>query len=182
MKKALVFIILLILAAIVMIFAVNCDNDNNEIATGDFNINGIRITAPAIFWQNTEHGETLMLPLQAIVEELGYNFSFDARSGVIQVGDAIDLSIGDDMIYFHGWLVSIGAAPMVVDNTVAGLGFAELAADIEVAMVLEVVGIAVLAVAVEVARVVVVVVVVGIAVPAAAVVGIPLLLVQHHHL
>ena len=78
-------------------------------------VNGDEIDAPDAF--QTEDG-TLMVPLRAIVEKLGYDVNWDSATRSVRLGVAIHLWIGNTEVHFGRRAPqNISTAPVVVNAT-----------------------------------------------------------------
>lgn len=95
-----------------------------ESAQLEYSVNGKAIDAPGVY---VDENGTVMVPLRALAEELGYEVTVEwgATDKVIRLGHAISLSIGKDYYtYMRVAPISLGTAPLLQDgNTYVPLSF-----------------------------------------------------------
>ncbi|WP_069998333.1 copper amine oxidase N-terminal domain-containing protein [Cellulosilyticum sp. I15G10I2] len=78
-------------------------------------INDKKIASPAVY---TNDLNTLMVPLRAISEAVGFEVSWEERSKTIRVGKGISLAIDEDYYtYMKTAPIQLGTAPELVENT-----------------------------------------------------------------
>jgi len=85
---------------------------------GEIVVNGKIIDAQAPYWFNAGYGNNVvMVPLRAVAEELGYDVSWNASLESIQLGNSIQLWIGNYQVY-RGRMVPIelSVEPVILDN------------------------------------------------------------------
>ncbi len=82
--------------------------------TGEVLIDGIVVEAPAAYLKD----EVVMLPLRAVAEKLGFDVTWDAATRSVRLGNAINLSIGQDY-YTVGKMapITLGTAPQIVNHS-----------------------------------------------------------------
>ncbi|MCL2366087.1 MAG: copper amine oxidase N-terminal domain-containing protein [Oscillospiraceae bacterium] len=77
-------------------------------------VNGRQITAPAAY---QSVGGTMMLPLRAVAEALGYGVNWDGTQSSVRLGVAISLWIGNTEIHIGRMAPqTISAAPVLIDG------------------------------------------------------------------
>jgi len=82
---------------------------NNEILEG----------APLPFWQETETGDVVMIPLNVVAEALGYDVSFNDELQSIQLGVAIQIWIDSTEAHVGRMVpIELSAAPMFLDEVI----------------------------------------------------------------
>jgi len=119
MKKVLTLVILAVLAMSAVVFTVGCGSEN-EIAMGEFNVNGIRVAAPASFVHESEFVGPLMMPLVPIAEALGFEVNINEQTGEILIGNSFALNFNSEEIYITGFgrPLFISAPPEIVNGIV----------------------------------------------------------------
>lgn len=86
----------------------------SDVSTMDMIVNGKKIEAPAAYVN--EKG-TVMVPLRAMAEALGFDVSWDGELQSVRIGKGISLTIGkDNYIYMKTMPIQLGAAPEVTNE------------------------------------------------------------------
>jgi hypothetical protein len=85
---------------------------------GEIVVNGKIIDAQAPYWLNAGYGkDVIMVPLRAVAEELGYDVSWNEDLESIQLGNNIQLWIGNYQVY-RGRMapIELTAEPVIFEN------------------------------------------------------------------
>jgi hypothetical protein len=86
-----------------------------DVSAMDIVVNDRKIDAPAAY--NDEQG-TVMVPLRAVAEALGFDVKWDNKLQSVMVGKAISLKIGEDnYLYAKTAPIKLGTAPALVNGT-----------------------------------------------------------------
>lgn len=94
--------------------AIEENNNLNGIENKQWLINGKSIVAPNAYLN--EQG-TVMVPLRAVAEALGYELTWESETMTIRAGKAISLQIGQDNYLFARMApIQLGTAPQLVDG------------------------------------------------------------------
>lgn len=105
------------------------------VSTLDIVVNNKKIDAPAAY---TNEQGTVMVPLRAIGEALGYDVVWDGNTQSVMLGKGISLTIGKDSYHYMKTApIQLGTAPEVVDErTFVPLNFFQEVAKVKNAQVL----------------------------------------------
>lgn len=105
-------------AKIVVLFEETEEEISNvigDVSTMDIVVNNKKIKAPSAY---TNEQGTVMVPLRAIAEALGFDVTWDGELKTIRVGKGISLTIEKDQyIYMKTPIIELGTAPELVEGT-----------------------------------------------------------------
>ncbi|MCR2805495.1 copper amine oxidase N-terminal domain-containing protein [Paenibacillus soyae] len=88
--------------------------DLNNLEEKPWLVNGQSVEAPSAY--ANEEG-TVMVPLRAIAEALGYELTWEAETRTVRVGPVISLQIGEDYyVYAKMAPIELGTAPVLSDG------------------------------------------------------------------
>lgn len=86
-----------------------------DVSTMDLIVNNEKIEAPAAY---TNEQGTVMVPLRAIADALGFDVKWDKELQSIMLGKGISLKVGEDnYIYMKTAPIQLGTAPALVEGT-----------------------------------------------------------------
>ncbi len=108
----------------IVVLSENTSDTINELTPGeipprvvssmDIVVNDKKIEAPASF--TDEHG-TVMIPLRAAAEALGFDVKWNGAMKSVTLGNGISLTIGkDNYVYMKTAPIQLGTAPIIVDG------------------------------------------------------------------
>ncbi len=87
---------------------------NMDVLSMDLKVNGKKIEAPNAYMN--EKG-TIMVPVRAIAEALGYDVHWEDKTKTVRLGNAVFFSIGqDDYTYMKTAPIQLGTAPTIIEE------------------------------------------------------------------